>query len=107
MDQYTNKTKGSQKGRQLSYILAEIVTSHGLHRGLNNGVSTGMQISLLHKYVDDLIICTNGEDINTTSGKRNIEYFAMLITNNLDGMGTTIEDEEIVHGLPSTKYMRV
>lgn len=74
--QIFKQTKGLTMGGQLSYILAEIVTTHGLLQAIIQCSIHNITISSIHKYIDDILIFTNGDTIQTDTTKRNIDILA-------------------------------
>lgn len=91
-EQIYQQSKGLTMGGKLSYILAEIVTTDGLKKAITQATKEGARISLIHKYVDDVLLAMNGENYNT-KGKKHIDNLLTLITENLGGMPTTVENE--------------
>lgn len=86
------QAKGLPMGGKLSYALSEIVTSEGLRAAVDEATSSGIEISYIAKYVDDILIITNGKHQHP-SGVTNTEAFKTLLSNNIVGMPITHEEE--------------
>lgn len=99
------QAKGLTMGGKLSYILAEIVTANGLISAIKELYRTGVRISSLYKYVDDIFVTCNGSAMNHLSGRTNIDTIAATITRHLNGMGTTVANEQASDGIPSITYL--
>lgn len=93
------QNKGLTMGGGLSYVLSEITTSHGLILAIEAAVDKGLQVSILHKYVDDILIVMNGKDISHQSISW-IETLKVMISDNLNQMGTTSVSEKFTTDLP-------